>query len=215
VHLSPHRPSPTVDVTTVPPTTIDMEMFPEAAAGSAGDAGGAAEVPDDGKLVELSSKIETKNCYARNVSPSFPFTNLFIGDSRLGCKSDADEQLLVHIAFKEFVKIKSIKFVEFNGGLDPESNPSKVHLFVNRENMGFEDCDDVDPTQTLHLTSEDLKEGAEPIALRYVLYQRVTSLTIFVEDNQGGEVTALGGIKLYGRPTDNVNMADFKKQPEH
>jgi hypothetical protein len=47
-----------------------------------------------------------------------------------------------------------------------------------------------------------------------VLYQRVKSLTLFIEDNQGGDVTALGGLKLYGRPTSNVNMAEFKKQPE-
>jgi hypothetical protein len=142
-----------------------MDLFPQA--GAAGGGGGAAADPqDDGKLVDLSPKIDNSGCYARNVSPTAPFTNLFIGDSRLGCKSDADEQLLIHIAFQEFVKIRSIKFVEFNSGLDPESNPTKVHLYVNRENLGFEDCGDVDPTQTLHLTSEDLKEGSEPIQLR-------------------------------------------------
>lgn len=80
--------------------------------------------------------------------------------------------------------------------------------------MGFEDCEDVDPTQTLHLTTEDLKESADPIALKFVRYQRVTSLTIFVEDNQGGEVSALGAIKLFGRPVESTNMADFKKKPE-
>ena len=122
--------------------------------------------------------------------------------------------MILHIAFDEFVKVKSIKFVAFNGGVDPESNPSKVHLFVNRENLGFEDCDDVDPTQTLHLTAEDLKEGAPPINLKYVLFQRVTSVTIFIEDNQGGEITALGGLELYGRPLLNTNMANLKKKPE-
>jgi hypothetical protein len=98
--------------------------------------------------------------------------------------------------------------------MDPESNPSKIHLFVNRENLGFEDCEDVDPTQTLHLTTEDLKESAEPILLKFVKYQRVKSLTLFIEDNQGGEVTALGMMKIYGRPVASTNMADFKKQTE-
>jgi PITH domain len=109
-------------------------------------------------------------------------------------------------------QVRSIKFTEFNNGMDPESNPSKIHLFVNRENLGFEDCEDVDPTQTLHLTTEDLKESAEPILLKYVKYQRVKSLTLFIEDNQGGDITALGGLKLYGRPVVSTNMADFKKQ---
>jgi hypothetical protein len=111
-------------------------------------------------------------------------------------------------------KIRSIKLTEFNTGMDPESNPSKIHLFVNRENLGFEDCEDVDPTQTLHLTTEDLKESAEPIQLKYVKYQRVKSLTLFIEDNQGGEITALGMMKIFGRPVASTNMADFKKQGE-
>ena len=61
--------------------------------------------PETTKLVDLSDKIEKAECYARNESSQFPMTNLFIGDSRLGCKSDADEQLIVHVAFNEFVKV--------------------------------------------------------------------------------------------------------------
>ena len=80
--------------------------------------------------------------------------------------------------------------------------------------MGFEDCEDVEPTQTLHLTAEDLKASADPINLKYVKYQRVVSLTLFIEDNQGGEITALGGIKLFGRPVVGTNMNDFKKNPQ-
>lgn len=106
-------------------------------------------------------------------------------------------------------QIRSIEFSEFNNGTDPECNPSKVHVYVNRENLGFEDCEQVDPTQTFHITTEDMKK---PLMLKYVKYQRVKSLTIFIEDNQGGEVTALGGLKIMGRPVAGVNMSDFKKQ---
>jgi hypothetical protein len=140
---------------------------------------------------------------------------LFIGDSRLGCKSDADEQLILHVAFQSFVKIHSIKFTAFNSDQTAETNPSKIHLYANRENLGFEDCDDVEPTQTLHLTADDLKEDAPPIKLKYVLFQRVTSLTLFIEDNQGAEITALGGLQLLGQTMDTVNMSDFnKKEPQ-
>ena len=112
------------------------------------------------------------------------------------------------------LQVRAVKFLEFNNGIDPESNPSKVHIFVNRENIGFEDWEDVDPTQTLHLTADQLKESAEPIQLKYVRFQRVKSLTFFVEDNQGGEITAIGGLKLLGRGVETTNMSDFKKQPE-
>jgi hypothetical protein len=79
------------------------EMFPNA--GGMPGGGGAAESQDDGKMVDLRSKIDNSDCYARNEDKGFPMTNLFIGDSRLGCKSDTDEQLILHIAFQEFVKV--------------------------------------------------------------------------------------------------------------
>lgn len=164
------------------------------------------------QIVDLSNKINKTECYARNESINFPMTNLFIGDSRIGCKSDADEQLIIHIAFQEFVKVHSIKFIEYNRGSEPESNPTIVKIFANRNNLGFEDVDDVDATTELELTVDDLRESAEPLLLKFVNYQRVKSLTIFIEDNAGGEVTALGGLKIYGKPVATTNMADFKKQ---
>ena len=77
-----------------------------------------------------------------------------------------------------------------------------------------EDCDDVDPTQTMHLTTDDLKESAEPMPLQFVKYQRVKSVTLFVEDNQGGDITALGSLKFFGRPVVSTNMSEFKKTQE-
>ena len=83
--------------------SLMAELFPNAAGGGAPP---AAEPADDGKLIELtSSKLDASDCYARNEASGFPMTNLFIGDSRLGCKSDADEQLILHLAFNEFVKV--------------------------------------------------------------------------------------------------------------
>jgi hypothetical protein len=77
-------------------------MFPEAA-------GAANQEPaDNGQLLDLGAKISSADCWAKNVDTRFPMTNLFIGDTRLGCKSDADEQLILHVAFQEFVKVSSI-----------------------------------------------------------------------------------------------------------
>jgi hypothetical protein len=70
--------------------------------------GGAAAAADDGKMIDLISNIDNSECYARNEAAGFPMTNLFIGDTRLGCKSDADEQLIIHVAFQEFVKVSVV-----------------------------------------------------------------------------------------------------------
>ena len=61
------------------------------------------------QILDLSSKINKAECYYRNECAQYPMSNLFLGDSRLGCKSDADEQLIIHIAFQEFVKVR--KFI--------------------------------------------------------------------------------------------------------
>mmetsp|Transcript_9312 Transcript_9312/g.13592 ORF Transcript_9312/g.13592 Transcript_9312/m.13592 type:complete len:191 (-) Transcript_9312:299-871(-) len=176
------------------------------------DTAGGTSAQEGTDLVDLRDKIEKNECYARNESSRYPMTNLFIGDSRLGCQSDADEELILHIVFQEFVKLKFLKFTEFNQGAESDLRPTRIHIFVNRNNLGFEDIQDVEPTQTLELTAADLSENADPIELKYVLFQRVKSITLFVEENAGGEVSALGGLKILGRTTATTNMNDFKKQ---
>jgi hypothetical protein len=174
--------------------------------------GGAPATEDDNKLIDLSVKFDKSDCYAINESSQYPMQNLFIGDTRLGCKSDTDEQLILHLAFIEFVKVYSIKITEFNRGENPENNPTTVHIYVNRCNLGFEDVDDVEPTQTIELTAADLKEDADPIKLNFVKFQRVRNITLYIEDNAGGDISSLGGLKLIGKPVATTNMKDFKKQ---
>jgi hypothetical protein len=89
------------------------EMFPNAGGmGGMPGGGGAPEKEDDGSMVNLNEKIDKTDSYARGESPGFPMSNLFIGDSRLGCKSDTDEQLILHIAFQEFVKVSEVLVVQ-------------------------------------------------------------------------------------------------------
>mmetsp|Transcript_2682 Transcript_2682/g.2949 ORF Transcript_2682/g.2949 Transcript_2682/m.2949 type:complete len:190 (+) Transcript_2682:83-652(+) len=188
-------------------------MMSNGTLGGAMEGNAASAAPGErGEMINLSTKLEKSDCYAMNEDTRFPMTNLFIGDTRLGCKSDADEQLIIHIAFQEFVKVHSIKFDEFNNGVDPENNPSTVRVFVNRNNLGFEDIEDVDPTQELELSDADLKENADPFLVKFVKFQRVKSITLFIEDNSGGDISALGSLKIMGRLVATTNMADFKKQ---
>jgi len=188
-------------------------MSAAAATAGASSAGAGDDGNSNGtQLIDLSDKLDKSACYARNEDSRYTWTNLMMGDTRLGCKSDTDEQLILHFAFNEFVKVHSLKFTEYNNGTEPENNPTKILLFVNRNNIGFEDVDDFDPTTTLELTAEDLKQNAETVLLKFVNYQRVNSITIFVEDNNGGAITALGGLKFFGKTVATTNMKEFKKQ---
>jgi len=181
---------------------------------SGGSAAEQAPAPavDGNKLVDLGSFLDKTACYARNENTSYPWGNLFVGDSRLGMQSDTDEQLIIHLTFQEFVRVKSIKFTEWNRGADPDKNPVTVHIHVNRVNLGFEDIEDIEPTQSITLTSSDLQELSAAIDLYFVKFQRVKSLTLFVEDNSGADVTAIGGLQIMGKTVGTTNMNDFKKQ---
>lgn len=132
--------------------------------------------------------------------------------------------------------------MEWNRGVNPDMNPVTVHIHVNRNNLGFEvnisrlytmcrlpssqyskffyhrflnplqDVEEVDPAQSIKLTTADLQESSGAIDLYYVKFQRVKSLTFFIEDNAGGDVTAIGGLKIMGSTVATTNMNDFKKQ---
>lgn len=173
---------------------------------------GPAPAEDGTELIDLSEKLDRSACYARNENAGYPWANLFIGDSRIGTRSDADEQLIIHLTFQEFVKVKSIKFTEWNRGADPDMNPVTVHIHVNRVNLGFEDIEDVEPAQSITLAADDLRESSDATDLYYVKFQRVKSLTFFVEDNAGGDVTAIGGLRILGRTVATTNMNDFKSK---
>jgi hypothetical protein len=76
------------------------------AATAAGGASEPAPAEDGNSLIDLSTILDKSACYARNENAGFPWGNLFIGDSRLGMRSDADEQLIIHLSFQEFVRVR-------------------------------------------------------------------------------------------------------------
>ncbi|KAI9189849.1 hypothetical protein H9P43_001282 [Blastocladiella emersonii ATCC 22665] len=130
---------------------------------------------------------------------------LFKGGKPL--ESDVDEQLMITVGFQQVVKIHSIKFE----AVDDDTAPKTVKLFANRVGMGFDGVDSVEPTQVIELTAEDFKAD-KATALRFVKFQAVTSLAIFIEDNQGGDdLTKLKSIKFVGATAETTNMNDFKK----
>ncbi|KAE9154677.1 hypothetical protein PF006_g1339 [Phytophthora fragariae] len=155
---------------------------------------------------DLKEVISTKDCYCLNEDPNKPFGNLFIGDETLQLKSDADEQLMLYIEFQDAVKVFSLNIVAPQG----EEAPRVIKLFVNRPNLGFSDAGDVEPTQTIELNGEDLLPEND-VELRFVKFQRVKNITVFVEENNGAEETAISSLKFFGERLAGTNMNELKK----
>lgn len=60
------------------------------------------------------------------------------------------------------------------------------------------------------LTSKDV-EG-DPINLRYVKFQNVQNIQLFIKDNlSGGEVTQIDHLAIIGSPISTTNMGEFKR----
>jgi hypothetical protein len=130
-------------------------------------------------------------------------------DDGLHLASDSDEQLLVYIPFTQMIKLHSIVITG-----PEEEGPRTVKLFSNKEHMGFSNVNDYPPSDTVVLSDEHLK--GQPVILKYVKFQNVRSLTIFIEDNQGGgDVSIVHKIALFGTTVDTTNMKDLKKIEEH
>ncbi|RLN32545.1 hypothetical protein BBJ28_00016194 [Nothophytophthora sp. Chile5] len=183
---------------------------------------------------DLKEAISMKECYCLNENPNKPFGNLFIGDETLQLHSDADEQLILHVEFQDTVKVHSLNVVAAAG----EEAPRVLKLFVNRANLGFSDATDVEPTQTIELTEEDLLPEND-VELRFVKFQRVTSITVrvvshldgfsfgltdqiyiafcvrvlqvFVEENNGADETKISSLRFFGERLAGTNMNELKK----
>lgn len=86
---------------------------------------------DDGKMVDLSDAIDKSKCFVRNEDAKCPMTNLFIGDSRLGCKSDVDEQLIIHLAFRDFVRVSCMLSGWFPNTVTKSAHRSNLHFALH------------------------------------------------------------------------------------
>ncbi|CAN6286539.1 unnamed protein product [Urochloa humidicola] len=164
--------------------------------------------------VDLVDFIDWTGVECLNQDSSHSITNalkqIVRDDEALYLASDSDEQLLIYIPFMQVVKLHSALFKG-----PEEDGPKTVKLFSNKEHMGFSNVNDYPPSDTLDLSTDHLAES-KPATLKYVKFQNVRSLTIFIEDNQSGsDVTKIHKIALYGTTVDTTNMKDLKKIEEH
>ncbi|KAG1368683.1 PITH domain-containing protein [Cocos nucifera] len=172
-----------------------------------------ASAPIPRSQVDLVDFVDWRGVECLNQSTSHSLDNAlkqgYRDDDGLHLESDADEQLLIYIPFTQVIKLHSITIKA-----PEEEGPKTVKLFANKEHMGFSDVNDYPPSDSIALCPENLK--GQPVNLKYVKFQSVRSLTIFIEDNQGGnDISKIQKIVLYGTTVDTTNMKDLKKIEEH
>ncbi|KAI4364572.1 hypothetical protein MLD38_020646 [Melastoma candidum] len=163
--------------------------------------------------VDLSDCVDWSGVECLNQSSSHSLVNAlkqgYREDDGLFLESDADEQLLIYIPFNQVVKLHSIVIKG-----PEEEGPKTIKLYSNREHMGFSNVNDFPPSDSTVLSEENLK--GKPVILKYVKFQNVRSLTIFIEDNQSaGDITKVQKIALFGTTVETTDMKGLKKVEDH
>ncbi|XP_033726013.1 thioredoxin-like protein 1 [Pecten maximus] len=172
--------------------------------------GGNSEEGEDDTAVkghmDLASFICKSGCECLNEADDHPLAHAFTTKGGY-LESDCDEQLIINVEFNQSVKLHSLKMYG-----PAENGPKTVKVFQNLPNsLDFDKAENMEPTQTLELTPDDVKEGTL-INLRYVKYQNVKSITIFIKDNLGeAETTQIDYLGFVGSTSASTNMADFKR----
>lgn len=121
-------------------------------------------------------------------------------------ESDCDEQIILSLAFNQAVKIHSLKLKA-----PCDKGPKNIRIFMNQPNtLDFDSAGSMIATQDITLTPGQL--DGSPITLKFVKFQNVQNLQIFIKDNQSGdEVTQIDYLGIIGTPIGTTNMNDFKR----
>lgn len=105
--------------------------------------------------------------------------------------SDADEQLLMFIPFTGSLKLHSLLIRTCSDS----SAPKTLKIFSNKDDLDFSGASDLAPTQSFDLAqTADVQE----YAVKRTLFGNTYSLTLFIEDNYGDEVSRVFWIGFKG-----------------
>lgn len=136
-------------------------------------------------------------------------------------ESDTDEQLMLFIPFQASLKIHSLHITS----LPPQSSegqedeipmrPKTVQIYSNRAHvLGFEEAEDIPATQAITLGAQEWDEntGTAKLELRFVKFQNVSSLVIFVLDGDGdGEKVRIDRLRIVGEKGEKRDLGKLEK----
>ncbi|KAL9127333.1 MAG: hypothetical protein Q9217_003772 [Psora testacea] len=144
-----------------------------------------------------------------------------------GCdwvESDTDEQLMLFMPFQSTLKVHTLQITSLppNSSEDNDDVPMRprtIQLYTNRPNvLGFDEAEGLQATQTITLNPRDWDEktGTAKVELRFVKFQNVHSLVLFVVDGEGeGEKVRLDRIRIVGETGEKIDQGKLEKVGEH
>jgi hypothetical protein len=112
---------------------------------------------------------------------------------------------MIFLPFQSTLKIHSLHITSQNPAEEDDELPSRpkvLKLFVNRPGiLGFDEADGLPATQEITILEKDwdTKTNTAKVELRFVKFQNVTSLVLFVVESEGdNEKVRIDRIRLIG-----------------
>jgi len=172
----------------------------------ASDEGGDADVGVVGHM-DLISFIIKAESECLNESDEHTFLHCLQGEENKYLESDCDEQMIMSISFNQAIKLHSLRIKA-----PEDKGPKTLKLFINQpRTLDFDQADTMDPVQLVEINKKDMVEG-NIVPLRYVKFQNVQNLQVFIKDNQSGcDVTRIDYLCFIGSPITTTNMGEFKR----
>eukprot|EP00053_Salpingoeca_punica_P006491 m.61339 g.61339 ORF g.61339 m.61339 type:complete len:291 (-) comp13715_c0_seq1:374-1246(-) len=174
---------------------------------SEGAGAGAGQESGVAGMRSLKEFISKPSVECLNQNSDHGVANVFEDNDKY-LESDCDAQLIISLAFNQPVKLHSIKFVAADG----ERAPKSIKIFTNlTSSLDFDTAESLPSVQTIELTAEDVSKG-NPVALKFVKFQNVTNISLFVESNQSdAETSAIDFIDFIGETRDKTDMGNFQR----
>jgi hypothetical protein len=92
--------------------------------------------------------------------------------------------------------------------------PKTIQIYTNRAHiLGFEEADDIPATQSINLSESDWDStGTATLSLRFVKFQNVTSLVLFIVDGDGeGDRVRVDRIRIIGETGEKRELGKLEK----
>ena len=134
-------------------------------------------------------------------------------------ESDTDAQMMLFMPFQSTMKLHTLQITSLppTDSDDDETpgRPRTLQLYTNRSHtLGFDEADSEPVTQKIELTEDswDKATGTAKVELRFVKFQNISSLVIFVVDGDGeGDKTRIDRIRLVGDTGEKKAMGKLEK----
>ena len=137
-------------------------------------------------------------------------------------ESDTDEQLMLFVPFQSTLKVHTLQITSLlpqdsgiNQGNEETMRPRTIQLYSNRAHvLGFEEAEDIPATQAITLQPQDWDESTSTakVELRFVKFQNISSLVIFVLDGDGdGEKVRIDRLRIIGETGEKRELGKLEK----